>query len=80
MDTPKRKPGRPRKLPKDGRHTVRCTVLEDELPLLRAALKKTGLSQLEFTRAVVLWAAGQVSRGEIPEFLRAVIDKGDSAR
>lgn len=50
----KRGRGRPAKLPKEGRHDLRCVVIGTELDEVRSATKKLGVSQAEFTRRAVM--------------------------
>lgn len=60
-EEPKRKRGRPAKLPTAGRHCLRLEVLAFELAEVRAAVAKLGISQAEFTRLAVLEKAWKVN-------------------
>ena len=63
MSEPKRRPGRPTKLPPGERRTITCLLVNGEKATFdqaRAALK---MSQLEFTRAAIMHAAKIVVDG-----------------
>lgn len=54
------KVGRPATLPCGSRHSVRCTVVGDEIELVRRAMKKTGLTQLQLARLSLLAYCSQI--------------------